>query len=147
MKKDVVITIRGIQTIDGEQDTVELTTLGSFYRKNQTYYLSYLESDATGFAGQRTTLKLEKDHRVTMIRYGGNESSLIVEKGIRHQCHYDTGYGALLIGVNGDDIQNQITDEGGSFHFKYTLDINTALASINEIYVTVNPREPESPHS
>ena len=37
MKKDVVITIKGIQTVDGEQDTVELTTLGSFYRKKETY--------------------------------------------------------------------------------------------------------------
>ncbi len=141
MKKDVVITIKGIQTVDGEQDTVELTTLGSFYRKNETYYLTYLESEATGFAGQRTTLKLEDSHRVTMIRYGSAESSLVVEKGVRHQCQYDTGYGNLLIGVSGDDIQNQITDEGGSFHFKYTLDINTALASFNEIYVTVKARE------
>lgn len=141
MKKDVVITIKGVQTVDGEKDTVELTTLGNFYRKNETYYLTYLESEATGFAGQRTTLKLEDNRRVTMIRHGGGESSLIVEKGVRHQCQYDTGYGSLLIGVNGDDIQNEITDDGGSFLFKYTLDINTALASTNEIYVTVKACE------
>ena len=144
MKKEAVITIKGTQFVDGDKDSVELTTLGTFYRKNDHYYLSSLESEATGFAGQRTTLKIEGDRRVTMIRYGGGESSLIVEKSVRHQCQYDTGYGSLLIGVNGDEIESHLTDEGGSYRFKYSLDINTALVSTNEIFVTVKPTENES---
>lgn len=144
MKKEAVITIKGTQFVDGDKDTVELTTVGTFYRKNDVYYLTYQESEATGFAGQRTTLKLEGNRRVTMIRFGGGESSLNIEKGVRHQCQYDTGYGSLLIGVNGDEIESGLTDDGGSYRFKYSLDINTALVSTNEIRLTVKPCESET---
>ncbi len=141
MKKDVLITIKGVQTIDGEQDTVELTTTGSFYRKNETYYITYQETEPSTFEGQRTTLKLEKGRRISMIRHGGADSSLVVEEGVRHQCCYDTGYGAMLIGVSGRSIENDISDNGGSFHFQYSLDINTALTSVNDVYVTVKTYE------
>ena len=147
MKKEAVITILGTQFVDGDKDTVELTTIGSFYRKNDVYYLTYQETETTGFAGQRTTLKLEGDQRVTMIRFGGGESSLNIEKGVRHQCQYDTGYGPLLIGVNGEEIESALTDEGGTYRFKYSLDINTALVSTNEIRLTVKPCETETSES
>lgn len=137
MKKDALITIRGTQIVDGEQDTVELTTTGCFYRKNETYYVTYLETELSGFEGQKTTLKLENTRRVSMIRHGGADSSLVVEQGVRHQCCYDTGYGTMFIGVSGRNIENDITDDGGSIHFQYSLDINTALTSINDVYVTV----------
>ena len=143
MKKDVIITIKGVQTIEGDQDTVELTTTGSFYRKNDTYYLSYLETGPSGFEGHKTTLKLEQERRITLLRHGGEDSSLVVEQGVRHQCCYDTGYGAMLIGVSGRSIENDITDDGGCVHFQYSLDINTMLTSIHDIYVTVKTYENE----
>lgn len=141
MKKDVLITIKGVQTVDGESDVVELTTTGSFYRKNETYYLSYTEAEPSTFEGQHTTLKMEKSRRVSMIRYGGEDSSLVVEKGVRHQSYYDTGFGTMLIGVSGQHIENNVTDDGGSIHFQYTLDVNTALASVNDVYVTIRTYE------
>lgn len=141
MKKDVLITIKGIQTVDGEQDVVELTTTGSFYRKNETYYLTYTEAEPSSFEGQRTTLKLENSRRVSMIRHGGEDSSLVVERGVRHQCCFDTGFGTMLIGVSGRNIENDVTDNGGSIHFQYSLDVNTALASVNDVYVTIRTCE------
>ena len=37
MKKDVFITVQGFQTVEGEQDQVELMTTGRFYRKDGLY--------------------------------------------------------------------------------------------------------------
>ena len=141
MKKDVLISIKGVQTVDGSQDTVELITTGSFYRKNETYYIIYQETAPSTFEGYKTTLKLEQDRKISMIRHGGEDSSLVIERGVRHQCCYDTGLGTMLIGVSGRHIENNITDEGGYVHFQYSLDVNTALASVNDIYVTVKTCE------
>lgn len=69
MKKDAMISIKGIQRVDGEQEVVELLTCGRFYRRNNSYWLSYQESEATGFEGHRTTLHVEPN-RVTMQRSG-----------------------------------------------------------------------------
>ena len=37
MKKDVMITIKGTQFADNEQDSVELTTVGRLYRRGEAY--------------------------------------------------------------------------------------------------------------
>ncbi|WP_312642762.1 DUF1934 domain-containing protein [Hydrogenoanaerobacterium sp.] len=142
MKKDVLINIRGVQYYDDDKEVVELMTVGRFYRKNGSYYISYDESEATGFEGSKTTLKVDGgDGRVTMLRSGANKSQLIIEKGARHQCHYNTGYGPLIMGVSGNHITSSLNDEGGDLSFKYTLDFNASLASENEVFVNVKEQK------
>ena len=142
MKKDVLISIRGVQLVDGEKECIELLTTGRYYKKNGSYYLSYLETEATGMEGIRTTLHIEDSKRVTMLRSGRAKSQLIIEKGCRHQCHYDTGYGSIMVGVLGDRIDSRLSDEGGVLDFSYSLDINTALASENRVTITVRDAAP-----
>ena len=136
MKKDVLISIRGVQRVEGQEETIELMTVGNLYKKKDFYYLSYDETEATGFEGARTTLKLEND-RVTMLRSGPYRSQLIVERGRRHQCYYGTEHGEMLIGVSGGSISSTLGDNGGNLRFNYSLDINTSLASENEVYIDV----------
>ncbi len=138
LKKDVMITLKGTQYADGDSDSVELTTVGQLYRRNGVYYLCYEESEATGFQGAKTTLKVEGSRRVTMRRTGERmRSQLIIEKGERHQCCYDTGYGTMTLGISGDHIESKIDDNGGHLSVRYTLDINAVQASENELLVDV----------
>ena len=51
MKKDVLITVKGTQRVSGETDVTEMMTTGRFYRKNKLYYISYEETEATGYSG------------------------------------------------------------------------------------------------
>jgi uncharacterized beta-barrel protein YwiB (DUF1934 family) len=62
---------------------------------------------------------------------------LIVERGVRHQCHYDTGMGDIILGVLGSSIRSSLGEKGGDLEVKYSLDVNSALASENEMYVNV----------
>lgn len=146
MKKDVLIEIKGVYRQDGDEDEVELFTTGSYYKRNGHYYIAYDESEATGFEGTHTVLKVENSDRVTMLRTGTSKSQLIVERGIRHQCHYDTGYGPMMIGVSGDRVVSKLDDSGGDLEFAYSLDVNTLLASENSVYVNVReqPGQPQS---
>ena len=70
MKKDVLISIKGVQRVEGQEEVIELMTVGNLYKKKDSYYLSYEETEATGFGGSKTTLRLEQDGRVTMLRSG-----------------------------------------------------------------------------
>ena len=144
MRENVLIQIKGIQYYDSENEVVELTTMGSFYKRRGVYYISYDESEATGFDGSRTTLKVEDSSRVTMQRSGASRSQLIIEKGTRHQCHYDTGYGAMIMGVSGNKIVSTLGDGGGSLNFKYTLDFNASMASQNEVFIDVHRPAPKA---
>lgn len=137
MKKDVFITIRGIQKVDDEKDTTELFTQGNFYRKNNNYYISYDESGATGFQGSTTTLKVEGNDKVTMIRSGSTRSHLIVQNGERNIGHYGTSEGHLAIGVYAKQIRSDLNEHGGDLFFSYNLDINSSLISENEVYINI----------
>ncbi len=137
MKKDVMLEIKGIQKVDGESDEVELTTRGEFSRARGNYYIRYRESELTGMENVTTLLKIEGDRRVTMTRSGNLRSQLIVEKGMRHQCLYDMGFDSWVIGVVGDSIEPELSDNGGNISFKYTLDLNTAVTSENEIRINI----------
>jgi uncharacterized beta-barrel protein YwiB (DUF1934 family) len=150
MQKDVLISIKGtVLPSSGTPDIIELITSGKYYRKNGSYYISYKESEATGLDGVTTTLKIDGENTVTLIRNGSQKSQLILEKGQRHLCQYDTGFGQLMVGVSGCKIKSLLDDFGGELVFNYTLDVNSNTVSQNEVSVTVKrgyTEQVKSPH-
>ncbi len=143
--KEALIKIKGVQRVAGDDDdVVELLTTGFFSRQKDGYLISYEESEATGFEGAKTTLLYEEEaERVTLTRSGSVNTQLIVEKGKRHQCSYDLGFGSMIIGVSCDRLQSSLSDEGGDIYFGYSLDLNTALTSENQVMVSVIPQPKE----
>ena len=141
MKKNVLINIKGIQKIDGVQDVTELFTQGSFYKRNNSYYVTYSESEATGYSGSRTTLKVDSQNRVILIRIGEIRSHLVIMPGERNIGHYGTEAGDLMIGVDAKTVKSTLTENGGSLYFSYTLDVNASLLSENEVTIDVKEME------
>ena len=136
MKKDVNICIKGVYVAEEERTTTELYTVGSLCKKNGHYYLTYAESEPTGFEGCVTTMKLEED-RVTVIRRGPATAHLILQKGIRNVGRYEMMGTLMDIGVYTDGMESTMTEDGGSLHLKYTMDMNSALLSENELDISV----------
>ena len=138
MRKDVLISIKGTVIPEGSNpDVIELITAGRYYNKDGSYFITYKESETTGFDGVTTTLKVEGENCVTLTRSGAAGTRLVLEQGRRHLCHYDTGYGQMMVGVSGCKIHSQLNDGGGELTFNYTLDINSSLVSTNEVYISV----------
>lgn len=137
MKQDVFISIKGVQQVDDEQDVTELFTQGCFYKKNDNYYITYDESATTGFDGSKTTLKIEGNSKVTLLRSGTIKSHLVIENGSRNIGHYGTEEGDMAIGIYTKQIESGLSDSGGDLYFHYDLDINSSLISENEVYVNV----------
>lgn len=139
MEENYLITIKGTMEQDGNAETVELMTRGSFVKREGSYFIVYHETEATGYAGCTTTVRLAEDASiVTMTRFGKASSQLVIEKGIRHLCHYETGYGAVSLGVAADIIEHQLGETGGRLRFSYTLDSGSEdFISRNLVDITV----------
>lgn len=137
MKENFLINIIGEMDQQGERDTVNLLTRGSFQKRNGHFYITYKESEATGYEGNTTTVRVEDENKVSMLRYGPSPSQLIIERGKRHVCHYDSGYGSLSLGVAADEIQNRLTETGGDVTFSYTLDTGSSQISHNKVTITI----------
>jgi uncharacterized beta-barrel protein YwiB (DUF1934 family) len=137
MKENHLITIDGYMTTDGDTDNVSLTTLGSYQMKNGKHYIVYKETEATGYAGCTTTLKAW-DGGVSMTRFGkGTNSTLVIEKGAINLCNYQTVAGPIMLDINGIDIANNLTDNGGNLTFEYSLNAGGMLISENKVNVIV----------
>ena len=150
LKEDYIIRIKSRieQRLDEsaaeeeKEEFVELMTRGSFVLKGGSYYVTYRETETTGYEGCTTTLKIAADgSRVAMLRFGkgsGAGTQLLIEKGRRNLCHYETGFGSMTLGVTADEIDCQLTEKGGTARFAYLLDADSAeLVSRNRLEVTV----------
>ncbi|MBR1731674.1 MAG: DUF1934 domain-containing protein [Ruminococcus sp.] len=137
-----LISVTGIQEVDGEKDQIELTTVGSYMINNRgSKYIGYKEYDEENPAiSSNNVVKVENDDKVTIIRNGGQQTRLILERGKRHQCHYRTIMGDLMIGVFTDSITSNLNDKGGKLHVSYELDFNNEFISKNEFYIDVKEK-------
>ena len=139
LKENYIIRIKSRIEQDGETEQVELMTRGSFTMRDGSYYIPYRETETTGYEGNVTTLKIAADSsRVAMLRFGPQASQLVIEKGRRNLCHYETGYGSVPLGVTADGIECGLTPKGGAARFSYLLDGDVStLISKNSLEVTV----------
>ena len=95
------------------------------------------ESEATGFEGSKTTVTCKGNDIVDIRRQGANNSTLIIEPGTKHHCHYGTPFGDFTVGIYAHKIENSLDEDGGRLYLKYTVDINSSYISDNEIFLTI----------
>lgn len=144
MENNCTITITGRQIASGDIEKLSLTTLGQFTLTPKEAVIRYEESETTGFAGDVTTLSIEGNRRATLTRFGKTFSTLVIEKGTKHMCHYDTGEGNMVIGILADKIDNRLDEHGGELELRYRLDVNSNAVSINELNISVHENQPNA---
>lgn len=144
MKKDVIISICGLQQSENDAaDPITLVTAGRYYRRNGHYYISYEESELTGMAGTKTTLKVDGD-TVRVIRTGLYPSELLFEQGKQNMSLYHTDFGDLSVVVSTQQIQNTLTDEGGDLDVRYAVEIAGGAVGVNHLRLNIRTNEQPS---
>ena len=131
MKKDVMISLVGKQNDGEEQEKIELLTEGVYYSEDGKHFVTYDETEVTGFEGTTTTLQIEGE-RLTLVRSGQNNSQLIFEKGQRHLCCYETAYGVFTIGIRSSDVSINLGDSEGVVSAEYRVEIDNTASVYND---------------
>lgn len=131
MNKNVIISVVGTQTgEDNDENRMELVTEGKFYKKDNTYYVTYKESEVTGMEGTTTTLKIT-DANITLMRFGTVNTQFIFEQGQKHMAYYDTESGALTIGIYTNEFSVNVNDSGGEISVGYEVEIDNHVTGFN----------------
>ena len=143
MDKSVIISIRGIQSLnDDPPEVVELVTEGRLMDCGDAgYTLSYQESEITGLEGTLTTFQVEPDC-ITLMRMGEFNSQLVFQPGRRHFSMYNTPYGALSIGINTNKMRADLDESGGQIEINYAIEIDHAVAGENAFHNDVREKGP-----
>jgi len=138
IREEYLIRVESIQEAAGEKEHISLATKGEFCLKDRSSYITYKETEATGYADCTTTIKADlSGNKVGMLRFGAAQSQLTIEKDIRHICHYDSGAGAFSLGITADEIRCNLTEQGGELVFGYLLDFDEQVVSHNIVQISV----------
>ncbi|HOM02232.1 MAG TPA: DUF1934 domain-containing protein [Acetivibrio sp.] len=137
MNKNVIISVKGVQTSENkDKNVLELVTEGKYYKKGNAYYVTYKESEVTGMEGTTTTLKIS-DGVVTLMRFGTVNAQFIFEEGQKHVSYYDTQYGTFTMKVTARMVTINVDDSGGEVKVDYKLEIDDNKSGENDFHMFI----------
>ncbi len=139
MKEERLIKVYGLQkNEEGEENKIELSTMGSIYEKNNNIYVVYEETEISGMEGTTTTLKIEGKDKLSMKRYGSTTSQMVFEVGKRHTSDYRTIYGDFKMEVVTSQLDIEVDTQSlkGKLHINYKLSISGLVETQNQLSIS-----------
>lgn len=126
------------QTQSGEEpQELELVTEAQYAFKNGSHYLIYEEGPLSGLDASKTSLKISPE-RVTIRRYGHQESVLQFQVGERFITQYPTPYGQLKLEMTTQRLVHDIREgPKGTVFIQYSLMLQSSIESRNEIAIEI----------
>ena len=137
-KKDYVITVKGIQTYDGDDDNIDIEMMaeGDLTFEDGKYFIDYEETEATGMEGTSTTIETDGNY-VALTRTGAVDTTLLFIKDRLTTSYYETPYGTMMMGITTEDVQSNIDLDGGKITVKYSISMNNLFSGTNTIEIKV----------
>ena len=135
MKKNVVITVRGLQPSVDADEPVEVISAGTYMRKENTHYLSYEEADEEGHI-TKNRIKITAD-TIEMTKQGNVATQMIFLLGEKQYACYATPFGELTLGMTTNRITVREEEELLSAKLRYGLEINGEFVSECELDIDV----------
>ena len=140
MKQEVVLSLRGRQTYDGQEpDEIELVTEGTMEFRDGGWDISYEESELTGLAGVTTTFRVEPD-KVILSRTGNLRSEMVFQTGVPHDSLYQMAFGTLMITVCAKSVFFDIVPDGGVVDLVYSIEIEKNAAGMVDYHLEIRAK-------
>lgn len=140
MKREVLLSLRGTQTYEGQEpDVIELVTEGTMEFRDGGWDISYEESELTGLAGVTTTFRVEPA-RVILERTGNLRSRMVFEKDVPHDSLYQMAFGTMMITVCAKYLFFDIVPDGGMVDLLYTIEIENNAAGTVDYHLDIRAK-------
>ena len=136
MTKDVLITIRGVHTLDHEDNDVEMIVRGDYYQKNGKHYILYEEILEGAEERVKNVIKISPSS-MDIIKKGVTNSRMLFEKNKKNLSCYSTPVGKLVIGIQANHFYVEEQENSIKVNVDYSLDINYEHMSDCRICVDV----------
>ena len=136
MTKDVLITIRGVHTLDHEDNDVEMIVRGDYYQKNGKHYILYEEILEGAEERVKNVIKISPSS-MDIIKKGVTNSRMLFEKNKKNLSCYSTPVGNLVIGIQANHFYVEEQENSIKVNVHYSRDINYEHMSDCRICVDV----------
>lgn len=139
MTKNVIITVRGLQSEINSEEPIEVISTGTYHRRADTHYLMYEEADEDGKL-TKNRIKIT-EHGVEMVKQGGVSTQMFFTEGEKQYSYYHTPYGEMMLGMTTNHLSVEETEERLSAKLIYGLEINGEHVSECELDIEVKSCE------
>ena len=136
MTKDVLITIRGVHTLDHEDNDVEMIIRGDYDQKHGKHYILYEEILEGAEERVKNVIKISPSS-MDIIKKGVTNSRMLFEKNKKNLSCYSTPVGNLVIGIQANHFYVEEQENSIKVNVDYSLDINYEHMSDCRICVDV----------
>lgn len=138
MAKDVLVSVKGTQVIDGEHDSIEVITSGTWYEKNGKQYIMYEETYEEMQATTKNIVKISPE-LVEVTKKGAITSKMVYEQEKQHMSNYMTPMGLIVLGITTKDIFVEASEDALHLEIQYAMEMNGQFVceSVLEMNVTV----------
>ena len=139
-EQKVLLSVRGRQTYgDQEPDTIELVTEGTMVFRDGGWDISYEETAVTGMEGVTTTFRVEPG-KVTLLRTGKLNSTMVFQENVAHDSLYQLEFGALLMTVKATRVFYDLVPDGGMVDLVYEICIENTEAGIIDYHLDIRKK-------
>lgn len=125
MDKEVLIHVRGLQTIesDGDQEPIEIVVPGEYYFRNGSHYLRY-EEILEDFAEPTINYIKISPRGMEVRKKGVVNVHMVFEQGKKNMTYYTTPYGTIEMGIAATNLDLEEDESGLNMKVDYALDMN-----------------------
>ena len=143
MAKDVLVSVKGTQVIDGECDTIEVITAGTWYEKNGKQYLMYEETYEGMQVTTKNVVKITPEV-IEVTKKGAISSKMIYERGKKNMSNYMTPMGMIVLGITTKDIFVEANEDKLQVEIRYAMEMNGQFVSDSTLAMTATVRGTEA---
>lgn len=140
MKKEVLVSISGLQYEIDKDEAVEVISAGKYYKRNGKHYVLYEEllEDVSGITS--CTIEIS-EKKLDIIKRGLNNVHMIFEENSKNTTFYHTPYGDLMVGIYTTLMKLKEEEDKIVVDIEYSLDINYTQVSDCQIQIKITSKK------
>ena len=144
MTEDILISVRGLHTLDIEQeeeetDELEMTMSGKYYFRNGKHYVLFEETDEESQSVVKNRFKLSED-RLEISKKGVINATMTFQRGEKSSSWYGTPVGDVQLGIEVTDMQLMEGEDEIEMNVAYALEMNSEHVSDSRIRLRIMER-------
>ena len=144
MTEDILISVRGLHTLDIEQeeeetDELEMTMPGKYYFRNGKHYVLFEETDEESQSVVKNRFKLSED-RLEISKKGVMNATMTFQRGEKSSSWYGTPVGDVQLGIEVTDMQLMEGEDEIEMNVAYALEMNSEHFSYSRIRLRIMER-------
>ncbi|MEY8427593.1 DUF1934 domain-containing protein [Lachnospiraceae bacterium 46-15] len=123
MTRDVLLRIKGLQSIEEEEEAVEMIAPGIYFERDGKHYIKYDEAVEGTEETIQNLIKVDGSS-MEVTKRGVTNAHMVFERDKKNHTYYNTPFGNLLVGIFATDIVLDAAEDSLDIRVEYALEVN-----------------------